>query len=103
MSPIITSVQVFIANLLSSFCLKVLQKKDWKAQLQRLKFPKVYHFLNWWLGQRTKKNGNFKRKVQSKGSLVTFWCCFRLAFERATNWKIDLQINRKLIHNVCYP
>ncbi|KAL2273040.1 hypothetical protein FJTKL_05611 [Diaporthe vaccinii] len=90
----------------SRFCTKVLWKrhshlksKGWKHQLRHIEFPTIYQFLNWHLSQRTGKSGRRKRPTRSKQSLITFWCCFRLAFQRAANWKINLKVNRNLIHN----
>lgn len=60
----------------------------------------IYQFLNWYLGQRTGKGGRSKRLVRSRNSLITFWCCFRLAFQRATAYKIDAVIDRDLMYNV---
>ena len=82
------------------FCLKILQKQDAVKCFRRIDFQTVYHFLNWYLGQRTGKGGRLKRPVRSKGSLITLWCCFRLGYERAINQKIDLKIDRDLMKNV---
>jgi hypothetical protein len=68
--------------------------------MRRVNFERVYQFLNYYLGQRVGKNGRAKRKVRSRQSLVTFWCCFRLAFQRATYYKIDAHIDRDLMFNV---
>lgn len=78
----------------------MLRKKDPVRCFYGLKFPMIYQFLNWYLGQRTGKGGRSKRLVRSRGSLITFWCCFRLAFQRATAYKIDTIIDRDLMYNV---
>lgn len=39
--------------------------------------------------------------IQSKSSLVTFWCVFRLMFERCTKYKIDKVLDRRRTSNVC--
>ncbi|CAJ2503094.1 Uu.00g104880.m01.CDS01 [Anthostomella pinea] len=81
------------------FCLKVLRTSNWQKVLQKIKFRLVYAFLHWHLSQTTGKGGRSKRRVKTKASLVTFWCCFRLAFERQTCLKIDDRVNRSLMHN----
>lgn len=87
---------------LDRFCTKILKKRDWKHHLQNINFSLLYNFLDWYLGQRTGRNGRWKRPVRSRGSLVTFWCCFRLAFQRAANWKINMRVEPGLVHNVCW-
>ncbi|KAG8157681.1 hypothetical protein KVR01_012343 [Diaporthe batatas] len=49
--------------------------------------------------KKTNKNGGAKRPVKAKQSLITFWCNFRLAYQRATNMKIDAVVDRGLMHN----
>lgn len=79
----------------------MLGELNWEKSMKRVDFKTIYHFLDWYLSQRTGRAGKFKRPVKSKGSLITFWCCFRLAFRKAANFKIDVNINRHLLNNVC--
>ncbi|KAG6358154.1 hypothetical protein INS49_014038 [Diaporthe citri] len=81
------------------YCRTVLQEEDWIKSFSRVNFKVVYQFLQWYLAQRTNKNGGTKRRVKARQSLVTFWCCFRLAYQRATNLKIDTVVDRGLMHN----
>lgn len=82
------------------FCTKALRQKSEDVDYHSLNFKMIYHFLDWNLNQRTGKNGRSKRGLKSKSSLVTFWCLFRLAFERATTFKIDELIDRRRLSNV---
>lgn len=82
------------------FCTKALRQKSEDVDYHSLNFKMIYHFLDWNLNQRTGKNGRSKRGLKSKSSLVTFWCIFRLAFERATTFKIDELIDRRRLSNV---
>lgn len=79
-----------------------LARVDWDATacLHRLTFQTIYQFLHWHLGQRTGQKGRQKRSTSKKSSLIMFWCCFRLVYERATNSKVDQILDRNLIHNV---
>lgn len=85
------------------FCLRILGTKHWEKSLQQISFRKIYNFLHWQLSQQTGQNGRLKRPIKSKGSLIRFWCCFRLAYERAAYGKIDLRINSRLVYNVGAP
>lgn len=78
----------------------MLEDTNWVQRLQELDFETLKSFLKWHLGERIGKNGRRKRTIRSRSSLVTFWCCFRLAFQRAAYFKVDLRIERDLIHNV---
>lgn len=60
----------------------------------------IYHFLTWVVNQKVGKDGRRKRGIRRKNSLITFWCTFRLAFQRATAYKIDQFIDRSRMHNV---
>ncbi|KAL2272538.1 hypothetical protein FJTKL_06333 [Diaporthe vaccinii] len=82
-----------------SFCTKVLHKHDWVQCIVGLNFMVVYHFLWWYLNQKTGKKGQRKRPVSKLSSLITFWCCFRLFYERHTTKKIDDVLPRGVIHN----
>lgn len=82
-----------------SFCSKVLQK-NWKKSFETVDFCTIYNFLDWSLHQKLGHKGRAKRGLRKRSSLVTFWCTFRLAFERATTLKIDEFVERKRMHNV---
>lgn len=81
------------------FCAKILQT-DWRLTYQNITFRVIYQFLDWVLNQRAGTNGRAKRGIRKKSSLVTFWCVFRLAFERATTFKVDTVINHHRLKNV---
>ncbi|KAK5637510.1 hypothetical protein RRF57_013225 [Xylaria bambusicola] len=81
------------------FCDKILQTSDWKAQYLRITIQILYNFLRWHLNQTTGKGGR-QKKCTSKGkSLVTFWCMFRLAFQRAHGFKINKVVDCDKITN----
>lgn len=63
-------------------------------------FRAVYNFLDWLLNQTRGKHQQRKKGIRSKNSLITSWCVFRLAFERARNIKIDEVIDRRRLSNV---
>ncbi|KAI1421246.1 C2H2 finger domain protein [Xylaria sp. FL1777] len=81
------------------FSQKVLGKDDWKRSFLEITFRITYNFLDWHLGQRTTIHGRKKPKMKKRSSLVTFWCAFRLAFERATASKIDDLVDRRRTAN----
>lgn len=84
------------------FCLEVLNTIDWEGALQSLDFVIVYHFLWWYLNQTKSPSGKSKRPVTKSSSLITFWCIFRLMYERSTLSKIDDALPRGVINNVQY-
>lgn len=65
----------------------------------KIDFHRTYNFLLWYCNQTTGKDGRRKRRVKKIGSLITFWCCFRLCYERATHEKIDKVLPRDVISN----
>ncbi|KAI0448256.1 hypothetical protein F5B21DRAFT_523079 [Xylaria acuta] len=71
------------------FCTKILGKNDPKSIYQGVSFRAIYCFLDWKLCQRISIMGRTKQGFGKRSSLGTFWCAFRLAFERAAEQKID--------------
>lgn len=62
----------------------------------------LYNFFAWKLNQKTNEEGRKLRGTTKKSSLGTYWKLFRLAFERATNDKLDPKLNRNM-HKVLGP
>lgn len=85
------------------FCEQVLEEKDAMLAYKSITFRAVYNFLDWLLNQTRGKHQQRKKGVRSKNSLITSWCVFRLAFERARNIKIDEVIDRRRLSNVRPP
>lgn len=83
----------------SRFSEKVLERDPMLAY-RSMSFKMVYQFLNWHLNQKTGYSGRRTSGIQSQSSLITFWCLFRLSFERATNYKIDKVIDGRRLSNV---
>ncbi|KAI8954520.1 C2H2 finger domain protein [Xylaria longipes] len=89
-----------VENAWCLFCTKVFPRgTDYISHLRAIRFEVVYQFLHWHLGQRTGKGGRRKRTITKRNSLITFWCSFRLFFERVTTNKIDELVDRRLMHN----
>lgn len=84
------------------FCTYVMHREDWESCYGEINASIVFNFLDWVMGQRVGKDGRRKRGIKSKASLVTFWCTFRLAFERATNSKINNLVDHKSSSAVRY-
>ncbi|KAK9774936.1 putative C2H2 finger domain protein [Seiridium cardinale] len=80
------------------YCERILQK-DLKSVLRKINFNVTFFFLNWCLNQKTGKGGRRKKGIATKSSLTTFWCNFRLVFERETGSKIDGRVDRGRIGN----
>lgn len=78
----------------------VMGDEAWRQCLKKIDFGAVYHFLMWYLNQKTGRDGRSKRPVKARGSLITFWCCFRIFYERMTTAKIDNALPRGVMHNV---
>lgn len=83
------------------FCIKVLGEPNVEHVYKTVTFRVIYVFLDWMLSQKRGADGRAKKGVRKRSTLVTFWCAFRLAFERATKRKIDKFVDRKRISNVC--
>lgn len=49
----------------------------------------LYLFLHWQLNQKTGKRGRVKGVMKSSLSLRTFWCEFRVVFDRANGFNIS--------------
>lgn len=73
------------------------------AAYRAVNFRVVYHFLHWHLNQKVSPSGRKTQGVKSKSSLITFWCLYRLAFERARAHKIDKVIDGRRLSNVQCP
>lgn len=71
------------------FCLGVLHRPDWQQCLEEADFSVIYNFLWWYLNQTKSPSGRAKRPVKRRGTLVTFWCNFRLFYERIVTEKVD--------------
>ncbi|KAI0855985.1 C2H2 finger domain protein [Xylaria cubensis] len=82
------------------FCDNVLQRKDWKERYLKVTIQTLHAFFDWYLNQTTGKGGRRKRRTQKKNSLVTFWCMFRLAFERQHSFKINQIVDCQQVSNV---
>lgn len=63
-------------------------------------FKTIYLFLDWHISQKTSPDGIAKRGMKKRSSLVTFWCTFRLAFERSMGFKVDEKVDRGRVSNV---
>lgn len=85
---------------MTRYCKLILQDEDWKGCFSRITFNMVYHFLKWHLAQQTGNDGRKKRQIQAQDSLRTFWCNFRLVFEREMHMKIDKVIDCRMVANV---
>ena len=87
------------------FCQKILghDSDDWQQSYEKITFKVIYNFLHWHLSQRKGDRGRAKPGIRKKSSLITFWCTFRIAFERATRHKIDAIVDRQRMSNVCVP
>lgn len=83
-----------------SFCSIVLHKEDWEGCLASVDFATVYHFLLWYMNQRTGSGGRKKQPVKKMSILFSFWCGFRLFYERLTTQKIDNQLPHGVMSNV---
>ncbi|KAM0814231.1 hypothetical protein AB5N19_00021 [Seiridium cardinale] len=78
---------------------QLILQKDPKSVLRKINFNVTFFFLNWCLNQKTGKGGRRKKGIATKSSLTTFWCNFRLVFERETRSKIDGRVDRGRIGN----
>ncbi|KAI0448570.1 C2H2 finger domain protein [Xylaria acuta] len=81
------------------FCEKILEREDWKEQYLNVTIQILYNFFDWHLNQITGATGKRKRRTLKKNSLVTFWCMFRLAFERQHGFKINQVVDCKEVSN----
>ncbi|KAG6358485.1 hypothetical protein INS49_014369 [Diaporthe citri] len=64
---------------------------------ETINFSSVFAFLKWTLNQKKSLDGKLKRGTTKKAFLITFWCNFRLAYQRAMGCKIDQAVNTQMI------
>ncbi|KAJ4394460.1 hypothetical protein N0V93_003678 [Gnomoniopsis smithogilvyi] len=82
----------------TEYCTDVLER-DWKEALAEVNFRVVYRWMEWCINQTVDKNGNRKRDVGSKSSLITIWCTFRLVYKFEMGCKINHLIDSEKISN----
>lgn len=82
-------------------CEQVLRSEDDKQCFRAVNFQIIRSLLTWYLNQRKGTDGRNKRPIKAMGSLITFWCCFRLLYERVIPEKIDDILPRNVMTNVC--
>ncbi|KAI0429643.1 hypothetical protein F5Y09DRAFT_342422 [Xylaria sp. FL1042] len=82
------------------FCAAIIPTDDWKGHYLRLNITTLYIFFNWCFNQIFGKNGRQKRRMSKKKLLITFWCMFRLAFERQHGFKINEVLDCDQVSNM---
>lgn len=73
--------------------------KDWKKTMREINFRILFKFMEWCIHQTVDKNGNKKREVGSKGSLV-MWCNFRMLYLLEVGHTINNRISSLKVSNV---
>jgi len=74
-------------------------KEKRKVAFQNVDAGILKSFFDWLLAQKRGKNGRRKCGTKYKSSLNSYWKQYRLVYERATNEKLNGQLNR-VMHRV---
>ncbi|KAI1748319.1 hypothetical protein F4782DRAFT_517653 [Xylaria castorea] len=93
----------FLMNMVEAswfkFCDTVLGK-DGAQVYPEITFRLTVNFLDWCICQRTGRNGQAKKPISKRSTLVTIWCTFRIALERATTLRINDVFDCRRIGNM---
>lgn len=69
--------------------------------MREITFALVESFFRWCINQTIDKNGNRKRQIGTKGTLITSWCNFRLVYRRETRRIINARVDSRKVYIVC--